>query len=48
MAPLISPVTATIANGIKYQVGSAAVSAPIGSLAIASLKVLLLPASALP
>ena len=36
------------ANGIKNQVGSSVVSAPIGSMDIASLKLLLLPESAAP
>ena len=45
IAPPIKPITATIANGIRYQVGSSVVRAPIGSLAIASPRCEELPAS---
>ena len=48
IAPPTKPRTATKAKGIKYQVGSNIVNAPIGSIAIASLSSLLLPARADP
>ena len=48
IAPPTSPRIATSAKGIKYQVGSIVVSAPIGSDAIALLKVFDEPASSAP
>ena len=45
IAPPISPSIATAAKGIKYQVGTSVVSAPIGSIAIFSPRSLLLPAN---
>ena len=45
IAPPISPSTATKANGIRYQVGSKVVRAPIGSEAIAPDKSFELPAN---
>ena len=45
IAPPISPRIATAAKGIKYQVGTSVVSAPIGSIPILSARSLLLPAS---
>ena len=48
IAPPIRPSIATAAKGIKYQVGTNVVSAPIGSIAIFSLSSLLLPANSEP
>ena len=45
MAPPINPKIATAAKGIKNQVGTSVVSAPIGSIPIFSDRSLLLPAS---
>ena len=47
-APPTSPSTATRANGIRNQVGSTVVSAPIGSAAIALLRSAEEPASSSP
>ncbi|CAB4727954.1 unannotated protein [freshwater metagenome] len=48
MAPPINPRIATSANGIKYQVGSKVVSAPIGSDATRLFNSSLLAASSEP
>src|SRR6478672_8268582 len=47
-APPTRPSTATTMNGTRYQVGSSVVSAPIGSLAMLSLSLLLDSASKMP
>ncbi len=47
-APPTRPRMATMMNGTRYQVGSSVVSAPIGSLAMASLSLLLESASRMP
>ncbi len=48
MAPPTNPNIAMSANGMRNQVGSSDVRAPIGSIAIASLKSLLLADNAAP
>ena len=45
IAPPMSPRIATAAKGIRYQVGTSVVSAPIGSIPIISPRSLLLPAN---
>ena len=47
-APPTRPSTATIANGTRYHSGSSVVSAPMGSLAMASLRSELDSASMIP